>query len=134
MNSITTTVFFILCCALLTACDFDSQRQLDLQYPVTFEISNSVPNSVTVKSIYNSADTNAGFVLKGSTIPPGKSFKLKISETTLNAISSGKYFLEGKCDNNQEWLVAGKHLKNSITHNENEWKITITIEDCINHI
>ena len=130
MKSITTAIFFIYCCMLVTGCDLDGQRQLDLQYPVTLEILNRSENKITVMSIYNSADTTAGFVLKGSTIPHDQSFKLKISESTSDAISSGKYFIVGTCEKNKNWLVNGKHLNNSITHNEHEWIATITVKDC----
>lgn len=130
MKSITTAIFFIYCCIFITACDLDGQRQLDLQYPVTLEILNRSPDKITVLSIYNSADTTAGFVLKGNTIPHGQSIKLNISESTADAISYGKYFIEGTCEKNKKWLVNGKHLNNSITHNEHEWIATITVKDC----
>ena len=131
MKSHTIAIFFIYCCMLVTGCDFDGQRQLDLQYPVTLEILNNSPDDITVKSIYNSADTSAGFVIKGDTIKSEQHFKLNISEATSNAISAGKYFLEGVCDKNNNWVVNGKYLESSNIHNQNEWKTTITVKNCV---
>jgi len=125
-------LFILIFCFFVTGCDFDKQRQLDLEYPVSFEIINQLQKIVVVKSIYNSIDARSGFVLEGDKIMPGQAYKLKISEENFAVISSGQYFMEVSCEDGSNITVDGKQLKNQVVHNVQEWKIIIELKKCNN--
>jgi len=115
---------------LMLACDFDGRRQADIQYPVTLEIQNKSQSDITIHSIYNSADSIEGFVLNGELIKSSKSLKFKISETTANEIVAAKYAIDSSCNGNN-WTMSGKDLSSSVIKNNIEWRVIVTLADCI---
>jgi len=128
MKKLTLYLFIFVFNFFVTGCDFDEQRQRNIEFPVTLEIKNELQETIFVKSIYNSVNVEAGFLLNGSEVLSNQTFKLQVSQENFKAISSGEYFLEVSCEDNSSRTVSGKQLKTQVVHNVQEWKVIVLIE------
>lgn len=81
-----------------------------------------------MKSIYNSVNVEAGFLLNGSEVLSNQTFKIQVSQENFKAILLGEYFLEVSCEDNSSRTVSGKQLKTQVVHNVQEWKVIVLIE------
>ncbi|VAW67917.1 hypothetical protein MNBD_GAMMA08-1792 [hydrothermal vent metagenome] len=128
MKKLTLYLFIFVFNFFVIGCDFDEQRQRNIEFPVTLEIKNELQETIFVKSIYNSVNVEAGFLLNGSEVLSNQTFKLQVSQENFKAISSGEYFLEVSCEDNSSRTVSGKQLKTQVVHNVQEWKVIVLIE------
>jgi len=129
MKVLTLYLFIFVFNFFIIGCDFDEQRQRNIEFPVTLEIKNELQEAITVKSIYNSVNVETGFLLNGDKVLSGQTFKLQISRENSKAISSGEYFLEVRCEGGLNRTVNGKQLNSKVVHNAKEWKVVVLIKE-----
>ena len=127
MNKLILSIFLF---SIVAGCNFDEQRQADLQYPATMEINNNLTQNINVKSIYSTPEAKGGFTLEGGSIAPQSTLTLKISESAYDAIRAGNFILEGACGDVTNWKVAGATLSQNAVEDQSEWKVSISITGC----
>jgi len=94
------------------------------------EFENISKNTIYLKSINSTENFKGGFLLTGEQIDSGATLSLEISESTYDALLAGYFVLKGECGEIKDWRKEGANLAQKAVENSNEWKITISIEDC----
>lgn len=112
---------------LLSACNFDGQRQYDHQYPATLTVLNSGNQTFDVESIYNTNKTDAGFILNGFSLEPQEQKSMRVSYDVLSALKDKAVEFAGQCSDGETWLLHGENLSYSTP---SEAKIVFSIKAC----
>lgn len=92
----------------LTACNFDGERQFDLQFPARLVVSNGGDAALEVESIYNAGNTDIGFALNGFNLSSNEEVIIPISMDTLSALESKDAAFKGRCPSGNSWRVGAQ--------------------------
>lgn len=130
-------IYFLVLSSLSGCLIIDKDYSLDIVLPATLQINNLTQQSLTLNSIYNSNDTQAGFVFtKKYKLNDPHSMQARIAQDAYTAFTVGHFWLEGHCGNIENWKLKGtdglqkKLLTITPVDNEKEWKVIININCC----
>jgi len=98
-------------CWSLCACDFDTERQLSLELPVSIIANNSSQAHLDVLAIYSNPQTGTVFSLKGNSLSPGDKISVKAPESALEAMRNKSFYVDFKCPSKGVISVEGKDIK-----------------------
>lgn len=108
MTKMIATVVFL--CWSLCACDFDTERQLSLELPVTITANNTAQAHLDVLTIYSDPQTGTVFSMKGGALPPGDKLSIKAPESAFEVINNKAFFVDIKCPRKGVVSVKGKDI------------------------
>lgn len=115
---------------IVTGCNFDYQRQMDINFPVLLTLHNQTTETVRIKYFYNKAEATGGFSLGPIKLKKSKTTSLKVTLSELDIIQKSLYVISGSCGNNKHWTASDENSKTAIIDTVEQQKIDITFINC----
>ncbi len=122
--------FMLFWVGLAMGCNFDGDRQYNLRFPATLIIVNDTPAPLSIKQIWSNPGAESTFVLKGSTVEPGKSLQFRIAESDYRVILAGDFKLIGACGDKEPHEMPGDKLPRQGVSNSERWDVTVSVPTC----